>query len=672
MLIAAVTPTNTTDNNLSINADFTIPLNPVCLGSSVTITDASTGTGMATWFWSFGSGASISSFTGQVPPTITYATPGIKSITLTVLDNNNIPYSTFKTITVNGVIANAGTAKNYCLNSLPGVQLGASAIGTAAYSWNPTTNLSNANSSSPIATPSATTTYILSVSDNGCTTTDQVIVTVLSAANVNAGRDTLVCGGASVAIGENAQAGFSYAWNPTAGLSNPSIANPSCTPTTNTVYTLIGTAPNGCIAYDQVAVNTLGVISASVAGATTICFGNAAAIGAANKPFHSYTWTPAIGLSSSTIANPVASPTATTTYQLTVNALNCTATDSVVVTVNPLPIVNLGANDTVNTCNSVPNTLGGAPVVGNSYLWSPATFLTATNTASVTAVPANDITYYLSIRDANNCVSTDSVFVHVYTTLSAHAGLDQTICFGNSIALGGTSIISNGGSGNYIYSWTPSATLGNASIAHPLATPNDTTTYILTVVDAAGSNCGRGEDTVVVFVNPLPHPTLSFKTVYCTGDAPEPLIANPSGGTFYLKLNPTNFVVLNNNLFNPNSALITVGIPYTITYSYTTPQGCTYDTSQSVIVFATPIADAGSDAAICPVGGYLSSTLQATGGSTCTWSPSAGLSSNSVYNPIANPAVITIYVLKFTSMGCVDKNTVWFRFVQMVFHWYNV
>ncbi|MEO5675118.1 MAG: SBBP repeat-containing protein [Chitinophagales bacterium] len=64
-----------------------------------------------------------------------------------------------------------------------------------------------------------------------------------------------------------------------------------------------------------------------------------------------YTWTPAAGLTSNTIPNPIASPAATTSYIVTVdNGLGCSGKDTVVVTVNPLPGVNVTANGSLSFC----------------------------------------------------------------------------------------------------------------------------------------------------------------------------------------------------------------------------------------------------------------------------------------------------------------------------------
>ena len=62
---------------------------------------------------------------------------------------------------------------------------------------------------------------------------------------------------------------------------------------------------------------------------------------------------------------------------------------------------------------------------------------------------------------------------------------DTTIIIGSSIELG-NDIVVFGGSGEYQYSWSPGETLDDSTLIYPIATPADTTTYILTVFDENG------------------------------------------------------------------------------------------------------------------------------------------------------------------------------------------
>ena len=155
--------------------------------------------------------------------------------------------------------------------------LGAS--GGVSYSWSPATGLSATNIASPVATPAVTTTYTVTVTGtNGCTKTDDVIVTVdkgLPAAN--AGSDvTINCTTTSTTLG--ASGGVSYSWSPATGLSATNIASPVATPAVTTTYTVTVTGTNGCTKTDDVVVTvnkvlpatpTICVVEPSLCGPTT-------------------------------------------------------------------------------------------------------------------------------------------------------------------------------------------------------------------------------------------------------------------------------------------------------------------------------------------------------------------------------------------------------------------
>ena len=82
----------------------------------------------------------------------------------------------------------------------------------------------------------------------------------------------------------------------------------------------------------------------SVGAAQTICAGGNTSIegtATGGKEPYAYAWSPSTGLSNATVANPVASPSATTTYTLTVSdANNCKSMDNVVITVDPCTGIN--------------------------------------------------------------------------------------------------------------------------------------------------------------------------------------------------------------------------------------------------------------------------------------------------------------------------------------------
>lgn len=95
---------------------------------------------------------------------------------------------------------------------------------------------------------------------------------------------------------------------------------------------------------------------------------------------------------------------------------------------------------------------------------------------------------------------TTVALITVAPQVVASAGPDVTICEGDTVTLQG--------SGNGNLSWSPTTNLSNPNIGNPIATPDTTVCYVLTVTDTAGCT---GMDTVCVFVNASPAtPTISM------------------------------------------------------------------------------------------------------------------------------------------------------------------
>lgn len=152
---------------------------------------------------------------------------------------------------------------------------------------------------------------------------------------VTANNDTTVCTGTTVQMTAAAPAGSTFAWAPSAGLSNAAISNPVATINNNATYTVTATL-GGCVKTDNVVINTKPSPTISAGPDKTIVDGDKVQLqGSANNAV-SVAWTPANTLTDASTFFPTAKPTATTTYTLTVkNSDNCTSTDNVLVTVIP-------------------------------------------------------------------------------------------------------------------------------------------------------------------------------------------------------------------------------------------------------------------------------------------------------------------------------------------------
>ncbi len=135
---------------------------------------------------------------------------------------------------------------------------------------------------------------------------------------------------------------YTYSWSPSAGLSSTAVANPTASPTVTTTYTVTVTdsaIPHGTATGSVVVTYTVPALVASAGPARSVSPGSpSVAIGGSptasgGSGSYTYSWSPSTGLSSTTVANPTASPITTTTYTVTVtDSLSKTATASVTVT----------------------------------------------------------------------------------------------------------------------------------------------------------------------------------------------------------------------------------------------------------------------------------------------------------------------------------------------------
>lgn len=381
-------------------------------------------------------------------------------------------------------LADAGTDTIVCNT---GITLNAS--GGTAFLWAPTTGLSNPNIPNPVASPITQTEYIVTVSNGTCTDKDTVIVSV--AVIADAGTDQSACLGDSVSL--NATGGISYSWSPSAGLSDPGIANPVASPSSTTTYTVSVTDSGNCVNTDDVEVTILSLPVANAGNNISVCAGASATLNASGGTI--YLWEPATGLSNPAVSNPVATPATSTNYAVIVSNGACSDTDTVLITVNMLPTADAG--DDLEICIGSDTTLLATGGVG--YLWIPSTGLSNPSVANPVAGPVVTTTYILTVADSNNCQDKDTVVVSVNNLPVADAGLNAVICSGSNTMLNA--------SGGVSYYWTPGQFLSNQYVSNPTAFPSATLTYYVSVED---TNHCVNSDSVVVSV--LPSPQAAFTT----------------------------------------------------------------------------------------------------------------------------------------------------------------
>lgn len=532
-------------------------------------------------------------------------------------------------ITVNNLpVISKSNDTSICLNAK--VPLFAS--GGSSYEWFPSTGLNNANSQNPIAAPLSTTKYYITVANGGCAKKDSVKISVNNLPVVSKSNDTSICINSKVSLFSSG--GTSYEWSPSAGLNNINTAAPTATPLTSTKYYVTVTNALGCSKMDsvKVTVNNLPVISKT--NDTAICINSK--IGLLASGGSSYSWEPAAGLDNSHIPNPQASPLVTTKYYLTVmNAAGCIKNDSVKIVVNNLPVISK-SNDTSICFNTRADLVATG---GIFYSWSPVSSLNNPTIPNPIAIPSGSTTYLVKVTNGNGCSKTDSVRVTIHPVSVITKSNDTTIC-----GKGSAKLFVAGGSS---YTWSPSATLTNASASSPVASPLATTMYYVNIIDKYACSY---IDSVKVAIRPPAIFSISPPVSVCQ-NSPVQLLA--SGGDVYI-WTPALFlndVHLKNPVAKPDSS---------ITYSVLIKENTCRDSTilvAKITVFPNPdIRASKSNDITC----FQSAThLIATGANQYSWSPSIDLDNPNIANPTATPSSTTVYTVMGKDInGCSNSDTI--------------
>lgn len=246
------------------------------------------------------------------------------------------------------------------------------------------------------------------------------LVSVAQPLSANAGPTQTVCTNKTFTIGGSPTATggaspYTYAWSPSTFLLNSNAANPIGNGITSDMwYQLIVTDKDGKKDTSYVFLK-LDLIQNFNAGIDTgYCFGQEpnVQIGATNNnnTNHSFSWLPTLGLDNPNSTNPIASPSVSTVYTLTVSDAFCPAhVTQVTVSAFMPPPVNASADTTIEEGNTI--TLNGSGAV--TFWWTPDYHIKYGNTATPDVWPITTTTYYLYTTDQHGCWNVDDVIVTV-------------------------------------------------------------------------------------------------------------------------------------------------------------------------------------------------------------------------------------------------------------------
>ena len=234
-------------------------------------------------------------------------------------------------------------------------------------------------------------TYTVTVTDSvGCEETSNITITdTPPALPINLGQDTTICEGDTIIL--DAGSGFqSYLWS-------DSSTNQTLPVSTSGTYYVEVIDSNGCTISDTISLANFPSPIVELGNDTTVCSG--VVLDAENCCNTTYLWS--TGETTQTVY-----ASSTGTFWVEVSNACATIRDSIIITIDSLPVVDL-ANDT-SICNTCSITLD-AGTGFTSYSWS-----TGENTQTITVDSVG--TYIVQIIDSNGCSNIDSITISFLPT----------------------------------------------------------------------------------------------------------------------------------------------------------------------------------------------------------------------------------------------------------------
>lgn len=403
----------------------------LCPGNTIKL---NAGYGYASYLWQDGSEDSIYTVTqpGKYYITTTNGCGNLLSDTVIVAPHPPIPFDIGPDIS----LCSGDTA---AITAPPGF---------ISYQWSPAYNITGANTATAILFPFKDTLYKIAAEQTpGCFAYDSIAVTVKHTPVISLGADTSFCIGQSIQL--NAGAGFDlYQWNTGEATQKITVLQPG-------TFSIKAFA-NGCSAADTLTVTNVFPLPSFTLGSDTILCEHNQLDYSFNLPQAVYNWSTGSTLGNAVITQPG-------TYWLTVIQQGCSATDTVLVTYNTAPVVNLG-NDTT-LCENIIKMLN-ASYNNATYRWQDG------STASGYLVKLPGL-YYVT-TSIGNCSSSDSINISYKPVPFFTLGNDVFLCTGQQLILSPTL------NTNVDYLWQNAST-------QPSFTINTDGIYTLTTSNECGS-----------------------------------------------------------------------------------------------------------------------------------------------------------------------------------------
>jgi len=489
-----------------------------------------------------------------------------------------------------------------------------------------------------IATGLCAGTYTVNVTDaNGCTATSTI--TLLDQTPILANETFInpACGICDGAITLNPTGGigpYTFVWTtPTA----PILAQPVTASVINLcagAYSVTITDALGCsVTYNFPLSNVnapIPVLTTTPPSCNGICDGSITSITTGGTGAYTFFWNPNGGVTQDITALCAG------LYSLNVtDAVGCIgiAIDSLI---EP-DAIQANLTGTNINCNGVCDGTAATNVIGGTspytFAWSPSNLADS----SITGLCGG--THTVIITDLNGCSVVDSVDIIEPTLITVTTIKVDGLC--TSLPCDGQATVTpSNGIGPYTFQWNGNTTSGQSNTQTTLC-------FGINTVEIFDQNGCSIIDTINIGATDTILANAGLDTAICIGNN-----ANLNGVATGATVTNVEWFSLPGmvSIGNSNAVTVTPTAIGTFCYAYQVTGACVFSDTVCVTVNELPIADAGSDDNIFE---GQSTVLNATGGSTYSWSPGTGLSDTTIFNPTASPNVTTTYFVTVTSpSGC--------------------
>ena len=349
-------------------------------------------------------------------------------------------------------------------------------------------------------------------------------------------------------------------------------------------------------------------------------------------------------------------PSATQTLHVSGTDLNgCFATDSLLVTVNPIMPLGLSYPET-EYCNSAANptpTVTGS--AAGTYTISPAT-MTINSTTGILNLASSTVstseTYTITYTPSEPCFAATTFDVTVYSLPTATITSDVTVCQNDIEPL--LTLTGSNATAPYTFSYQinggATQTANSTGSVLPITVPTTSAgsfTYTLTGVSESGPKaCSNTlNQSVTVTINPAPVFTTTTNQAICFGDS---VVLTSTGATSYTWSDG----IVNGVPFYPQT---------TKTYSVTATgaNNCTGEQLVTVIVNALPEIDAGPDQKVC-----VGSPVRVTGSEGVSYVWTGGVTDGIAFYPTLGDSMY--YVIGTDANGCKNIDSVTIKAIAAV------